>query len=193
MGNIWFSADLHINHPKVALLRGFNDVDDHDEYIIARFRKYVKPGDTLYLLGDLFMGPHKSDYMEHFVFYLQGVTLHAVIGNHDRGHPCNNNSHTYLKEWYALFDSATTAAKINYQGETYLLSHFPYTEDRGDEIRYEQWRLKDLGTPLIHGHLHDTVKVRKSIKGTLQYHCGLDAWNLKPVNIHDLLSATLDS
>ena len=49
------------------------------------------------------------------------------------------------------------------------------------EPRFEQWRLEDLGVPIIHGHTHRRETVTYSQRNTLQIHVGVDAWNLMPV------------
>ncbi|WP_248948290.1 HNH endonuclease [Oerskovia enterophila] len=41
--------------------------------------------------------------------------------------------------------------------------------------RHEQYRLRDLGLPLIHGHTHSTKFLTASERGSLQLHVGFDA------------------
>jgi calcineurin-like phosphoesterase family protein len=67
-----------------------------------------------------------------------------------------------------------------------LLSHFPYFGDgegsRDTPERYSQYRLPDMGEWLIHGHVHDPIRLRgKSI------HVGVDAWNLAPVHLDEIV------
>ncbi len=75
---------------------------------------------------------------------------------------------------------------------TVLLSHFPYVGDRGQE-RYAQWRLKDEGLPLLHGHTHSAEEISYTPRinngggwPTTQMHVGLDAWNLTPVSLEQI-------
>lgn len=44
-----------------------------------------------------------------------------------------------------------------------------------------QYRLRDMGIPIVHGHVHAPYIVSYTQPGTLQVHVGLDAWNLAPV------------
>ena len=107
-------------------------------------------------------------------------------------HPMNGNSHMHQREYLAAFDSVQTGGMIKRDGMRILLSHFPY-DGEGDmraehDDRAGQWRLRDEGNPLIHGHVHDSTRVRLSKNGTTMIHAGLDAWDFKPVTIHTLLS-----
>lgn len=191
MGNTWLTSDLHLGHEKVAQLRGFDSIAQHDAMILDNLARANRAGDVWYLLGDLVMGHTKVEILGTLSEIFEGSDVHVILGNHDRPHPCNHNSVKYLSGWNYLFDSVSTTATLRYEGQTYLLSHFPYEGEGVDRVsgeeRYTQWRLKDLGAPLLHGHTHDTVRLRYSSAGTAQHHCGIDAWGLKPVTLPTLL------
>lgn len=53
--------------------------------------------------------------------------------------------------------------------------------------RYEQWRLPDMGTPLLHGHTHSAEKVSTSALTAPQIHVGVDAWGLRPVALKEIV------
>ena len=57
-----------------------------------------------------------------------------------------------------------------------LLSHFPYDGDHTTTDREQQYRLRDLGLPIVHGHTHAAKIVTRSQEGTLQVHVGWDTW-----------------
>jgi len=46
-----------------------------------------------------------------------------------------------------------------------LLSHFPYGGDSHDEDRYAQFRLRGEGIPLLHGHVHEPFRERRTRQG----------------------------
>ena len=50
-----------------------------------------------------------------------------------------------------------------------------------------QWRLRDAGNPVLHGHTHSTEKVSFSACGTPQLHVGWDAWG-RPVRFHEIVA-----
>lgn len=53
---IYYISDLHFMHKNIIELakRPFNDLEDMREQIIKRWNKKVKPGDEVYILGDIF-------------------------------------------------------------------------------------------------------------------------------------------
>ena len=60
-----------------------------------------------------------------------------------------------------------------------LLSHFPYAGDSHDEDRYAQFRLRDEGIPLLHGH--ESFRERRTKHGTWHINVGVDWWDYAPV------------
>lgn len=197
MSETWLTSDLHLGHEKVAKIRGFDNVADHDRTVLANLARRVKPGDNVFLLGDLVMGPEKDSHLCAIRQAVGGEDVHVtvVLGNHDRPHPMHNNGHRHLFKWlHLLADAVVTTATIKHAGQVHLMSHFPYDGEGAtryyDEDRDTQWRLRDEGKPLIHGHVHDYVRARLSRAGTPMYHVGLDSWGLAPVSIHELLQET---
>lgn len=176
---ILLTADTHLNHEKVSKIRGFDSPEEHDYTLRRNWNKVVKPGDTVYVLGDVAMGPNKPTTFRKFHTEFNGRKI-LVLGNHDRGHPSNRNGHLHLSK-YAGFDAVVQSASIRYAGTEFLLSHFPYDGDHTDESRFDQWRLVDCGVPLFHGHTHSYWKKTKSRKGTPQICVGMEAWDLTPV------------
>ena len=65
-----------------------------------------------------------------------------------------------MRTTMGVFESVMVSDQVNIQGRQIMLSHFPY---RGDHEhtgeRYVQWRLRDEGLWLIHGHVHDEWKI----------------------------------
>lgn len=185
MPNVWFTSDLHLGHRLVAEVRGFDSTDDHDDILARRWDRRVQESDVVWVLGDVAMGGWRDRLP--WLAQRPGVK-HLVLGNHDRAHPLNSRSHDYIRVFMQVFETVQTSARINLDGLTVLASHFPYAGDRGED-RFTQWRLRDEGKPLIHGHLHTRDIVTHSSKGTRQVHVGLDAWGFNLVHRVDLLDA----
>ena len=176
--NIYITSDLHLGHEKVAKLRGFNSVQAHDELVINRWNCHVRGNSPIvYVLGDVMMGDR--DRGRKLLKCLRGE-LHLILGNHDRAAPNNKNGHRHIEAMGDAWASVTTSASISYNGQKFLMSHYPYDGDSQEESRFDQWRLRDLGTPLLHGHVHSDEVVTYSNLGTPQFHVGLDAWKLAP-------------
>lgn len=185
---IWLTSDTHFGHAMVAQLRGFDNVDQHNQTILRHINKTVRPSDTLWILGDIALGGWKDNI--GILKSIQCDQIHILLGNHDRPHPSMSSAHNHMADFMSLSgcNSAQTVAQIQYNGTAYLASHFPYQGDHGTD-RFTQYRLIDEGQPLFHGHTHGTERVTLSSNDTPQFHVGLDAWNLYPVSIHDAISA----
>ena len=184
---IQFAADLHLNHPKVAELRGFASVEDHDRIVLANLARNAHAGTITYLVGDVAMGLNKMDCYERLRRTVPGV-LRLILGNHDPMHPGNSNAPELWQKTQGMFASVGIAAKVNHAGQTYLVSHFPYDGDHTDEERFGQWRLRDLGAPLIHGHTHSSERRSLSSGGTPQVCVSIDAWGLGPATLGSIAS-----
>lgn len=186
MGGTLFTGDLHLGHRMVAGLRGFEDPAEHDDELAARWDAVVRPGDRVWLLGDITLG--KPEIALAWVRERPGIK-HLIVGNHDAIHPMHRDSHKRLikENWGSTFASIQMAARRRIEGREVLLSHFPYPaagdgEGRSPsgEGRHNQWRLPDCGLPLIHGHTHSSGRLGTDGRSV---HVGLDAWGLAPVSL----------
>lgn len=192
----FYTADLHLFHPKVAELRGFNSARSHDIGIMARIFSTMKPGDTLHILGDLSQDKYTDNAMRLVLssLHFYRVECHLIAGNHDDFHPLHRNAHKstaygafdFMGEPTARFASVRSVGTTKIASTRAILSHFPYTGDHTKADRYTQWPPRDMGAPIIHGHTHATTPVSYSTNGTLQVCVSLDAWGLKPVAKHEL-------
>lgn len=167
---VFYSADFHFGHRLVTRHRGFGeDTDAHDAEIIEAWDK-VQPDDIVYILGDLSVSAPTRALA--ILSELPG-RKRLISGNHDVCHPMHHAAtrsfrrYNYLEvfEWISPFGRRQIA------GENVLLSHFPYSADHG-EVRYSQYRLRDEGLWLLHGHTHST-EIRTSAR---EIHVGYDAW-----------------
>lgn len=187
MPSIFVTSDTHFGHKKVSEIRGFSSTEAHDARVIWAWNEYVKPTDIVYHLGDVGMG--SLSRFEDSVKALNG-TIHLITGNHDECHPLFRGSQNKFRAWANLFASVQQFHQINHDGQRILMSHFPYngegSQRADDEDRYSEFRLRDLGMTLIHGHTHDK-KQRHSLSalGSHMFHVGWDSWR-RPVNIKEL-------
>lgn len=181
----YFTSDTHLSHLKVSEIRGFSSIEEHDDAIIGNINSVVHPGDTFYMLGDIVMGGWRKT--APLVQNINGNKI-CILGNHDRPAPNNSNGHSYIEEFKALcgFVSVVSFARISAEGQGLMLSHYPYDNAPGDAENlneFDQYRLRDTGRTLLHGHTHSNEQVSVSLAGTKQIHVGLDAWGLKPVSL----------
>lgn len=157
--SVFFTSDLHLGHEKVAALRGYASAAEHDEALAERWRRQVRHGDEVWILGDVTGSTSKRVVEAAQAFLWDRLTgiKHLILGNHDAAHPMYRDAHKRQGDYWA-FDSIAPAARRRVNGAEVLLSHFPYERDRG-ETRHAQWRLRDEGLPLLHGHTHGTERL----------------------------------
>lgn len=198
MSAVWFSSDTHFLHRQVAELRGFADSEEHDEAVIDRWNKIVRPADLVWHLGDVGLGNETRVLRQ--AGRLNG-NKHLITGNHDACWPGHRGSRSRQRKWLEVFESVQAFARIRLDGRTVLLSHFPYEGDHTAEERHSQFRLRDEGEWLVHGHTHKQNRLGPhpywlSYPGAapagcwrgLEIHVGLDAWDLQPVSEAGILS-----
>lgn len=190
--SVYLTSDPHWGHEFVAKTRGFDSADEHDEALMNSYEENFRSGDTIWWLGDLAVNGHGAAVVASLTTKPE-AQHHLIFGNHDPGHPMHRHAYRHQASYIRLgFDStqafARRRATIKGQRTSILLSHFPYAGEGERDIpdRYTQYRLRDEGQPLIHGHTHSTEKVTRTERGTLQIHVGWDAWR-RPVRLEEVL------
>lgn len=178
----WFTADTHFGHRLVSGLRGFDDIAEHDSTIRTNWASTIGENDTVWVLGDL-----AFDGWENRIELFGELPghKHLVLGNHDRAHPLHSNGYLHMHKFLKHFDTVQTVAQVATGAGRAMLSHFPYNGDHGEE-RFDEWRLRDAGRPLVHGHTHSSERVSYSDAGTLQINVALEAWELRPVHVDEI-------
>lgn len=195
-GNVWFTSDLHLGHAKVAQLRGFDSPAEHDEALADMWRSTVRREDSVWVLGDV-TGSTSKKAVAAAMFKLMALPgwKHLILGNHDAAHPMYRDAFKRSAEYSYAFHTVAMAARRRIEGRNVLLSHFPYERDR-DETRHSQWRLRNEGLWLIHGHTHgeeqgwltteDLAVTGERISATREVHVGLDAWDQRLVHLDEV-------
>ena len=124
---VYAIADTHFGHAKIAALRGYTSVEEHDRDLVSRWNSTVRKNDTVWHLGDVYFGGKDA---HHIIAQLNGVKR-LVLGNHD----------TYGIQIYQLyFDKIFGAAQMY----GCILTHIPVA----DQQLQTRYRLN------VHGHLH---------------------------------------
>ena len=173
----------------VSEIRGFASPAEHDESIAAGWRARVGKNDTVYVLGDVAVSGFGSALA--FIDALPG-TKHLISGNHDPVHPMHRTYSRMLPRFLEVFKTVGPFLRRKVDGREFMLSHFPYLEwgdgtERPARPKYDQYRLADVGTPLLHGHTHGKERVHGH-----SLHVGVDAWDMDPVR-ESVVLAFVDS
>jgi len=169
MANIFFTSDTHFAHDKPFIYesRGFKNIYEHDEQIIKNWNSVVKPEDTVYHLGDLYLNDEKEGL--NCIRRLNGH-IFIAIGNHD--------TENRIEQYMGLYNVSDIQMAYYFKNgkRHFYLSHFPMMigpiEDRH-------------GLICLHGHTHSTNPYEHMAKCRC-YNVGLDAHNLFPVSIEQV-------
>lgn len=193
---VWFTADQHFGHARLLELspaRGaaFSSVQEMNAGLIENWNAVVAPEDSVWVLGDFDM--HGKDVSLALVQHLAGTKI-LVAGNHDSCWAAVRdgwqNRQRYLDAGFAaVMDFAvTTLPPLRPQAPAtrVLTSHFPYAGDSQETDRYAQFRLPDEGIPLLHGHVHESFRERRTRRGTWGINVGVDWWDYHPVSAETL-------
>lgn len=175
----WFTSDPHFGHRKIIEYqnRPFADVGEMNDTIIQRWNERVRPGDTLYILGDFAFGTQR--YVESLLGRIVG-NLVLVDGNHDS----KKTTNAFTKKGHRVVRSLRIPIGVqngiadDWDVNPHLyLRHKPGVED--NDIRMGQlFRLC--------GHVH-SAWTRNEYAGHSQINVGVDVWNYYPHTLYELL------
>lgn len=161
----YFTSDLHLGHANIIAYcqRPFASVEEMDATLIARWNARVTPKDTVYLIGDVAMGPREA--LAGYRKALQG-RIFLVRGNHDR-------SETAMEA--AGFDVVGDAVLGEFDGRQLVLRHKPDLTD--------EWKKGGVALHLC-GHVHRAWARRGDI-----INVGVDVRDFEPKTLAELLEA----
>ncbi len=138
MGNTFFISDTHFGHRNIVNftdcndkpLRPFDSVDEMDEHMVSNWNYVVKPGDTIYHLGDVVINRRALQILDR----LNGRKI-LIKGNHDI---------FKLTDYTKYFVDIRAYKVMSKHG--FICSHIPIHPES-----LARWKLN------IHGHLHGST------------------------------------
>lgn len=142
----YYIADMHFHHKNLLTKmdkRGFETVEQMDEYMIAKWNAKVRNQDEVVILGDFAWG--KAEQVTQLLEQING-RLYLIQGNHDyflRDKKFNAERFVWVKPYAEIQDNKRKV----------VLCHYPILCYNG------QYRLDKKGNPstyMLHGHVHDT-------------------------------------
>jgi len=134
---IFFTADLHLGHTNIIKYqnRPFSTSKEMDEVILDRFKSLLKPGDLLYILGDL---AWSSFDFGPWLKRLPTKNLQLILGNHDK-----QKRDKYEK----CFNWVGDIKNFVYEKQPFSLCHYPM----------RSWPGKGHGAIHLFGHTHGSL------------------------------------
>lgn len=169
MNKVWVISDTHFGHKNIIGFesehRPYATIQEHDADLVARWNAVVRPGDTVWHLGDVYFGRDTHEILGSLV----GLK-HLVLGNHD----------CYPIEIYQKYFKRICGAR-EHSGA--LLTHVPVHPNQ--LTRYGR---------NIHGHMHSNrVLVEYNspamIHADPRYRCvSVEHTNLAPILMAEALA-----
>ncbi len=122
------TSDLHFNHNKEFIwkARGFSSVKDMNIKLVSNWNSRVKNEDTVFVLGDMFMG-RDTELSKRILQELKGK-IYLILGNHDGW---DSDIHSSASPKVEIFRRANNiigierAFQFEYKGRLFYLSHYP--------------------------------------------------------------------
>lgn len=169
----------------------------HDEVIVRHINARVGKQDELYVLGDISCG--SRDSFEQALrmldkLYVPPSRRHLILGNHE-----NFKVKDSVRVGLAhTFGYVSNCEYLYVDGVPVVLTHVPLLSDMDGRVRkglaensYSKSMRKHAvnvpsGTLHLHGHTHSSTPCDS--RNPLSVNVGLDAWNLFPVSIAEVLS-----
>lgn len=146
MSRVYWISDTHFNHQtSLGWRKQFKSVEEMNAVMVDNWNRTVKPEDTVYHLGDEFLGD--SAKAQQILKSLNGYKI-LVKGNHS-----TKSDHWYHEAGFAeiynmLYLISPTRPKIRY-----LITHVPVPYLSLEAMN----SMGDYHFISIHGHVHDSA------------------------------------
>ena len=179
----FFTSDLHFGHSNIIIYdnRPFSSVDEMDLELIKRWNAKVSNEDTVYVIGDMFIGIN-PDYIYNILDSLNGNIV-LIKGNHDNF----AKKEQYAKYFQAIKDEDRIEVVLE-DGTVHkcILHHQFFTDFDMEE------------TPiLLHGHSHVRPDADAEIamiqqlnldgKDIRAYNVGCMYYNYEPMTLDEII------
>lgn len=161
---IWFTSDTHFGHANIIKFVGrpFKSAEEMDEIIIERWNERVRPGDSVYHLGDFALMQKTTAEVEAYVKRLRGQKF-LIQGNHD---------HKRTRKAKG-FQEVTPYKEIGVGDQRIILMHYAM----------KVWNRSHHGSWQLHGHSHGSLPRDFERK---QLDVGVDSWDYRPLSFEEV-------
>jgi calcineurin-like phosphoesterase family protein len=162
----WYTADPHFGHENIIRFcnRPFRNVAHMEQVLLDNLQACVGPGDDLWILGDLVLGPRAKcrNWLDELFAALPGRRKHLVTGNHD-------TDLVMSLPW----DTVTPLAEVRDgpKNQSHTLCHYPMLT----------WNHARRDAIMMFGHVHDNWRGSRNCVNV-----GVDVWDFKPVRFEDI-------
>ena len=142
----YFTSDWHLGHKNILKYsnRPFENIDEMDNAIFRMVMETTKPGDEIYLLGDMGSLDAIKRFFEKFP---KDRGFHWIEGNHDKNYAC---------QFKKRLASISTLKDVKIDGVHTILCHYPMLT--WNRSHYNNWHL--FGHHHIGGHGSEGIAQR---------------------------------
>lgn len=178
---IFLISDCHFNHDNILkyerITRPFTNINLMNQTIVDNWNMTISNNDTVYILGDFFMGDtHKIEPILNSLNYKEAI---LIRGNHD--------TDKRIAVYESLGIEVVDFKQIEYKGILFCMSHYPmWNEEMSKSITKNGKRAMIW----CYGHVHSAAPIGYH-DGS--FHVGVDTNGLRPVNIEDIYAARVNS
>lgn len=182
----FITSDHHFGHKAILTFEPkrlkddgtqFKSIEEHDQYLIAKWNSMVQPNDTVYHLGD-FAYKCSMSYAQYIFWGLNGRKI-LICGNHD-----NKLAKRFTNSWDEIHQILRIeVTKANGGKQSILLSHRPFLT----------WESKCWH---FHGHTHGKIEKLNNNLQAPDYHgilirkdIGVDTNNGYPYDLQKLVNS----
>jgi calcineurin-like phosphoesterase family protein len=163
MSDIFFTSDTHFDHKRIIELCGrpFDTVEQMNEALIENWNARIKPGDTVYHLGDFAFSKDRGR-VSQLLGLLHG-TKHLIQGNHD--HEVVRKA----KGW----NSIELRRNVKALPVLIVVDHYPI----------EIWHKRHYGSIHLFGHIHEKTCEKPT---ELRHNISVDFNEFRPLSLEEI-------
>ncbi len=172
---VWFTADDHFGHGNIIEYcnRPFETVEEMDAKLIDNWNSTIKPGDTVYHLGDFTLGD-MNVAREYFSLLNGSINILSNPWHHD----ARWLSGDYFSNSYTEVVKLPPMVVLEIpQRKGYpiaiILCHYPL----------ERWDRKHYGSIHLHGHCHGNLLENPQFRMDI----GVDMHRFYPISLSGVL------
>lgn len=169
---IWFCSDHHLGHANLLKFKGknghpgrtrFGSIEEHNEYIVHCHNSVVKPGDIVYMLGDVCWNSSSVKLLKQMT---GNKTI--IMGNHDK-----QKTNSYIGSVNELRGAMYFGRGINA-----IMTHIPVHNSQLNGTRFDY---------NIHGHMHT-----HKIADPRYLNVCMEQINYTPINLDEVVKRLSD-
>ena len=178
---IFFTSDTHFNHQSILKYcsRPWETVEEMNEGLIKNWNEVVKPGDTVYHLGDFAMG--QRNLIPGILSRLNGRII-LIRGNHD------------FSKSLGYFQEVVPSQVLELDGHKFELAHNPGHLSQSHDFAlcghvHEQWPKREVGEVIEADTVSDHAYQHPQIVPTVPiYNVGVDVRGYRPRTLQEILA-----